>query len=46
MLKNLPANAEDLGNVSSILGLGRSPGGENGTPLKYSCQGNPMARGI
>ena len=35
-------NAEDMG---SIPGLGRSPGGEHGSPLQYSCQGNPMGRG-
>ena len=27
---------------SSIPGLGRSPGGENGNPVQYSCQENPM----
>ena len=32
-------NAGDLG---SILGLGRSPGEGNGTPLQYSCLENPM----
>ena len=41
MVKNPPANAEDL---SSILGLGRSPGKGNGNPLQYSCPGNPMDR--
>ena len=35
-------NAGDLG---SILGLGRSPGGEHGNPLQYSCLENPMNRG-
>ena len=30
VVKNLPANAGDL---LSIPGLGRSPGGENGNPL-------------
>ena len=30
---------------SSIPGLGRSPGGETGNPLQYSCLGNPMDRG-
>ena len=25
--------------------LKRSPGGGNGTPLRYSCLGNPMDRG-
>ena len=38
MLKNLPASAEDLNSVS---GLGRSPGGEHGNPLQYSCLENP-----
>ena len=28
--------------MGSILGLGRSPGGENGNPLQYSCLENPM----
>ena len=41
-LKNLPANAGDVG---SILGLGRSPGGENGNPLLCSCLENFMDRG-
>ena len=33
------------GDVSLILGSGRSPGEENGKPLQYSCLGNPMDRG-
>ena len=37
MIKNLPAIAGDLG---SIPGLGRSPGGGNGNPLQYSCLEN------
>ena len=37
MIKNLPANTEDAGNVSSIPGLGRSTGGGNGNPFQYSC---------
>ena len=41
-VKNLPANAGDLG---SIPGLGRSPGEGNGNPLPYSCLENPMDRG-
>jgi len=28
-----------------IPGLGRSPGEGNGSPLQYSCLGNPMDRG-
>ena len=42
MVKNLPANAGDLG---SIPGSGRFPGGENSKPLQHSCLGNPMDRG-
>ena len=39
MIKNPPANAEDLGSVP---GLGRSPGEGNGNPLQYSCLENSM----
>ena len=35
-------NAGDLGLTP---GLGRSPEEENGTPLQYSCLGNPMDGG-
>ena len=45
VIKNLPANAGDSRDVSSIPGLGRSPGGGNGNPLQYSCLENPMDRG-
>ena len=40
----LPASA-DVRDPGSIPGLGRSPGGGNGTPLQYSCLENPMDRG-
>ena len=43
VVKNLPANAGDLG---SIPGLGRPPGEGNDNPLQYSCLGNPMDRGV
>ena len=33
VLKNLPANAGDTGDVSSIPGLGRPPGVENGNSV-------------
>ena len=36
MVKNLPANAGDTGDVSLITGLGNSPRGGNGNPLQYS----------
>ena len=37
MVKNLPANARDMGSVP---GSGKSPGEGNGNPLQYSCLGN------
>ena len=54
MVKNPPANEGDLGDVGSIPGSGRPPGGGNGDPLavlfylfimQYSYLGNPMDRG-
>ena len=42
MLKNQPANAEDMG---SILGSGRSPEKGNDNQIQYSCLGNTMDRG-
>ena len=45
MVKNLPANAGDPGNVDSTPGLGRSPGGGNSNSLQYSCLESPMDRG-
>ena len=42
MVKNLPASAGDAGDVVSIPGAGRFPGGGNGSPLQYSCLGKPM----
>ena len=33
VVKNLPANAGEVRDVSSIPGLGRSPGEGNGKPL-------------
>ena len=41
VVKNLPANAEDVG---SIPGSRRSPGEGNGNPLQYSCLENPKDR--
>ena len=45
MVKNMPPSAGDLRDMGSIPGMGRSPGGENGNPLQYSCLGNSMDRG-
>ena len=44
-VENLPAKAGDAGEVGSIPGLGRSPGGGHGNSLQYSCLENPMNRG-
>ena len=38
-------SARIVGDLSSIPGSGRSPGGGLGNPLQYSCLENPMDRG-
>ena len=45
VVKNLPANIGDSGDMILIPGLGRYPGEGNGNLLRYSCLGNPMHRG-
>ena len=35
----------DAGEVGSVPGSGRSPGGGHGNPLQYSCLENAMNRG-
>ena len=45
VVKNLPANAGDAGDVGLIPGMGRFPGGRHGNPLQYSCLENRMDRG-
>ena len=42
MVRNPLANA---GDISLILGLGRSLGKGNDNPIQYSCLGNSMDRG-
>ena len=42
--KNPPANAGDVRDTGSIPVSGRSPGGEHGNPLQYSCLENPKDR--
>ena len=54
-VKNLPlglpggsdgeVSACNAGDLASIPGLGRSPGGGNGNPLRYSCLENPIDGG-
>ena len=45
MVKNLPANAGDIRDSSSVPGSGRPLGGGHGNPLQYSCLENAMDRG-
>ena len=44
VVKNLPAEAGDIRDMSLIPGSGRFPEGGNGNPLQYSCLENPMDR--
>ena len=43
MVKNSPANAEDVGLIPRSRS---SPGEGNGNPFQYSCLENPMNRGV
>jgi len=45
VVKNPPANAEDIRDRGSITGSGRSSGEGNGNSLQYSCLENSMDRG-
>ena len=45
VVKDLPANAGDTGDMDLILGSGRFPGVGNGNTLQYSCLENSMDRG-
>ena len=42
--KEPSCNARAVGDISSIPGSGKSPGGEHGNPLQYSCLENPQDR--
>ena len=42
VVKNMPQNGGEMGSVP---GWGRPPGGENDSPLQYSCLENPVDRG-
>ena len=39
-------SAYNAGDLSSVPGLGRSPGKGNGNPLQYSCLENFKDRGL
>ena len=45
VVKNLPANAGDSGDVGLIPGSGRCPGVGICNPLQYSCLEDSMDRG-
>ena len=45
VVKNLPANVGDAGDLGSIPGLLRYPGGGDGNSLQYSCLRNLMDGG-
>ena len=45
VVKNPPANTEDIRDMGSISVSGRYTGEGNGNPLQYSCLENPMDRG-
>ena len=40
-----PTAMQEMEDVGSILGSGKSPREGNGNPLQYSCLDNPMDRG-
>ena len=44
--KNPPSKAGDTRDMGLIPGSGRSPGRRNGNLLQYSCQENPVDRGV
>ena len=44
--KESACSAGDAGNMGSIPGSGRSPGGGHVNPLQYSCQEDSTGRGV
>ena len=44
VVTNPPANADDVRDLGSIPGLGRSFGEGHGNPIQYSCLENSMDR--
>ena len=46
VIHNLPGSAGDAGDVDSVPGSGRSPGGGNGNLLQYTCLKSPMDREV
>ena len=46
MVKNPPVNAGDTRDVHLILKSGKSLADGNDNPVRHSCLGNPMDRGV
>jgi len=46
VVKNTPANEEDITDAGSIPGSGRSTGGELGNPLQCSCLENTIDKSL
>ena len=44
VVKNPPTNVTDIRHEGSILGSGRSPGGEHGNPLKAFLPGESQGQ--
>ena len=44
VVNNTLDSEEDIRDRGSISGSGRSPGGEHGSPLQYSCLENPRGQ--
>ena len=42
VVRNLPADGGDAGDIGLISGLGRSPGMGNGNQFQYSCWKIPL----
>ena len=42
VVKSIPANSGNTGDLCLVTGWGRFPEGGNGDPLHYSCLENPM----
>ena len=45
VVQNPLVNTEDIRDVGSISGSGRSPGEGHGNPIQYFCLENPMDKG-
>ena len=45
VVKNLPASSGESRRHGFDSWVGKIPGGGNGTPLQYSCLGDPLDRG-